>query len=143
MAAYFQRENARKYKHFGGRAVFHCIVNCSTPFILDTPDESSRAGCVMLGVFYCSEKGQAILRNSFDRLSYGRCRQGCRGSRNEMLSLRKGTPCAWHEQGTYSRYPRPDNIDFLYIPQSITRGLRYFFIRHISICFPIRIQKDT
>ena len=65
MAAYFQRENARKYKHFGGRAVFHCIVNCSTPFILDTPDESSRAGCVMLGVFYCSEKGQVDLCQYF------------------------------------------------------------------------------
>ena len=28
----------------------------------DTPDKGSRVGCVMLGVFYCSEKGQVIWR---------------------------------------------------------------------------------
>ena len=67
---------------------------------------------------------------------------GCRGSRNEMLSPGKGTPWAWHEQGMYSRYPRPDNIYFLYIPQP-QGGLRNFFIRHISISFPNKLQKYT
>lgn len=92
----------------------------------------------MLGVFYCSEKGQAI-RGIFP----WEAPAGCRGSRNEMLSPRKGIPWAWHERGTGSQYPRPDNLIFLYIPQFRTRGLRAFFIRHISISFPNRLQKNT
>ena len=92
----------------------------------------------MLGVFYCSEKGQAI-RGIFP----WEAPAGCRGSRNEMLSPRKGIPWAWHERGTGSRYPRPDKLIFLYIPQFLPRGLRAFFIRHISILFPDIFQKNT
>ena len=43
-----------------------------------TPDKSSQDDCVMLGVFYCSEKGQAIPRNGSAGLFRGRRRQGCR-----------------------------------------------------------------
>lgn len=65
-----------------------------------------------------------------------------RGSRNKMLSPRKGIPWAWHEQGTGTLHPQPNIILFLYIPQHLG-GLRNFFIRHISISFPNRLQKDT
>ena len=70
-------------------------------------------------------------------------RQGCRGSRNEMLSPGKGITWPWHGQGTDSCHPQQDIIYFLYIPQFLPRGLRTFFIRHISVRFPIRIQKNT
>lgn len=108
-----------------------------------TPDKSSQDGCVMLGVFYCSEKGQAISRNGSAGLFHGRCRQGCRGSRNEMLSPGKGITWPWHGQGTDSRHPQQDIIFFQYIPQFLPRGLRAFFIRHISILFPDILQKNT
>ncbi len=97
----------------------------------------------MLGVFYCSEKGQAIPRYGSAGLFRGRRRQGCRGSRNEMLSPGKGIAWPWHGQGTDSRHPQQDIIFFLYIPQFLPRGLRAFFIRHISILFPDILQKNT
>lgn len=106
-----------------------------------TPDEGSQGGCTMPGVFYCSEKGQAIPQ-SCCRAFIRDAPAGCRGSRNEMPSPGKGIPWAWHEQGAASLYPRPDNKYFLYIPQSIPRGLRHFFIRYISISFPIMLQKN-
>ena len=97
----------------------------------------------MLGVFYCSEKGQATPRNGPAGLSNGRRRRAAGEAGTKCCPQGKGTPWAWHEQGTYSRYLRPDNICFLYIPQSIPRGLRHFLIRHISIFFPNGLQKDT
>lgn len=66
-----------------------------------------------------------------------------RGSRNEISSPRKGRSWAWHEQGIRSQYPRPDNLYFLYIPQFLPRGLRAFFIRHISILSPDILQRNT
>lgn len=70
---------------FGGSAVFHykCELHQTRCFYLylikcisldgketnwkskiRTSDKSGRDGCVMLGIFCCSEKGQAIPRNS-------------------------------------------------------------------------------
>ena len=66
-----------------------------------------------------------------------------RGSRNGMLSPGKGIAWARHEPGIGSRNPRLNIISFLYIPQLFPRGLRAFFIRHISIYFPYEIQKNT
>ncbi len=93
----------------------------------------------MLGVFYCSEKGQAIPQGC----SSGRRRQGCRGSRNEMLSPGKGITWPWHGLGTDFRHPQTNIIFFPYIPQFLPRELRAFFIQHISILFPDIIQKNT
>ena len=95
----------------------------------------------MLGVFYCSEKGQAIPWNSFGRLSGGRRRQGCRGGRNKILSPGKGITWPWHRQGEDSGSLHI--LFLLYILQLLSRGLRRFLIRHISVSFPIRLQKNT
>ena len=97
----------------------------------------------MLGVFCCSEKGHAIRRDSLQGFPKGSRRQGCRGSQNEMLSPGKGITWPWHGQGTDSRHPQQDIIFFLYIPQLLSKGLRAFFIRHISILFPDILQKNT
>lgn len=98
----------------------------------------------MLGVFCCSEKGHAIPRNGSAGLFRGRRRQGCRGSRNKMLSPRKGITWPWHGQGTDSRHSQQQDIIFFpYIPQFLSRGPRDFFIRHISILFPDILQKNT
>ena len=97
----------------------------------------------MLGVFYCSEKGQAVRRNGPAGLPRRMAPAGCRGSRNEMLSPRKGTLWPLHGLETDFRHPRTNIIFFLYIPQFLPRGLRAFFIRHISILFPDILQKNT
>ena len=57
-----------------------------------TPDKSSQDGCIMLGVFYCSEKGHAIRRDSLQGFPNGRHRQSDR---------RAGTKCCPHERGHY------------------------------------------
>ena len=108
-----------------------------------TPDKGSRDGCVMLGVFYCSEKGQAVRRNGPAGLPRRMAPAGCRGSRNEMLSPRKGTLWPLHGLETDFRHPRTNIIFYLYIPQLLSKGLRAFFIRHISILFPDILQKNT
>ncbi len=68
---------------------------------------------------------------------------GLRGSQNEMPSPGKGIAWAWNRPGVDFRHPKLDIIFFLYIPQFLPKGLRAFFIRHISICFLIRLQKNT
>lgn len=55
-----------------------------------TPDKSSQDGCIMLGVFYCSEKGHAIRRDSLQGFPNGRRRQSDRGA---------GTKCCPQERG--------------------------------------------
>lgn len=55
-----------------------------------TPDKSSQDGCIMLGVFYCSEKGHAIRRDSLQGFPNGRHRQSDR---------RAGTKCCPQERG--------------------------------------------
>ncbi len=55
-----------------------------------TPDKSSQDGCIMLGVFYCSEKGHAIRRDSLQGFPNGRHRQSDRGA---------GTKCCPQERG--------------------------------------------
>lgn len=65
-----------------------------------TPDKSSRNGCVLSGVFYCSGKGQAIRRNCFFRLYRRTAPAGCRGSRNGMLSPGKGDNMAIKRAGS-------------------------------------------
>ena len=106
-------------------------VDCSTPFLSLKGENTAyfMRKCRLQDRPY----RRAILEDGAGRL---------RGSRNEMLSPGKGIPWAWHEQRTGSRNPQPDIMFFLYIPRP-PRGLRNFFIRHISICFPMRIQKDT
>lgn len=73
----------KRYIYFG-RGVLHFTINvdCSMPFLplkkllyYFLPDKSSQNGCAMLGVFYCSEKGQAILRKIHVRSSHGGRRQ--------------------------------------------------------------------
>ena len=108
-----------------------------------TPDKGSRDGCVMLGVFYCSEKGQAVRRNGPAGLPRRMAPAGCRGSRNEMLSPRKGTLWPLHGLETDFRHPRTNIIFYLYIPQLLSKGLRAFFIRHISILSPDILQRNT
>ena len=76
----------------------------------------------MLGVFYCSEKGQAVPAGLPRRMAPA----GCRGSRNEMLSPRKGTLWPLHGLETDFRHPRTNIIFYLYIPQFLPRGLRAF-----------------
>ena len=97
----------------------------------------------MLGVFYCSEKGQAILRNSLYRAFKRKAPAGCRGGRNRMLSPRKGTTCACQGPGLDFRYSQFNIIFYLYIPQLLLKGLRHFFVRRISIKFLIKLQKNT
>ena len=80
----------------------------------------------MLGVFYCSEKGQAVRRNGPAGLPRRMTPAGCRGSRNEMLSPRKGTLWPLHGLETDFRHPRTNIIFYLYIPQFLPRGLRAF-----------------
>lgn len=106
------------------------------------PIKSSQYGCALLGVFCCSRKGQAIPREPLQG-SPGMAPVGCRGGRNEMLSPGKGKPWATDGQGTDSRHPEKNTISILYIPQFLPRGQRYFFIRHISIFSPDRLQKNT
>lgn len=48
------------------------------------------------------------------------------GSRNEMLSPRKGTLWPLHGLETDFRHPRTNIIFYLYIPQFLPRGLRAF-----------------
>ena len=80
----------------------------------------------MLGVFYCSEKGQAVRRNGPAGLPRRMTPAGCRGSRNEMLSPRKGTLWPLHGLETDFRHPRTNIIFYLYIPQFLPRELRAF-----------------
>lgn len=95
----------------------------------------------MLGVFYCSVKGQAILRNSPYRTFQWKAPAGCRGGRNKILSPGKGITWPWHGQGRDSG--RLHIIFFLYIPQLFPRELRRFFLRHISVNSLIRLQNNT
>ena len=97
----------------------------------------------MLGVFYCSEKGQATRRGGPAGLFRRMTPAGCRGSRNKMLSPRKGTLWPLHGLGTDFRHLQTNIIFFMYIPQFLPRGLRAFFIRHVSILFPDILQKNT
>ena len=55
-----------------------------------TPDKSSQDGYIMLGVFYCSEKGHAIRWDSLQGFLNGRRRQSARGA---------GTKCCPQERG--------------------------------------------
>ena len=55
-----------------------------------TPDKSSQDGCIMLGVFYCSEKGHAIRQDSLQGFPNGRRRQSARGA---------GTKCCLQKRG--------------------------------------------
>lgn len=97
--------------------------------------------CFLLGVFFCSKKGQAILRDSPYRAFRREAPAGCRGSRNKMLSPGKGITWPWYGQGRDSSCLHI--IFLLYIPQLLLRGLRTFFIRHISALFPDKLQKNT
>ncbi len=94
----------------------------------------------MLGVFYCSVKGQAILRNSPYRAFQWKAPAGCRGGRNKILSPGKGITWPWHGQGRDSGRL---HISLLYIPQLFPRELRRFFLRHISVNSLIRLQNNT
>ena len=80
----------------------------------------------MLGVFYCSEKGQDIRWDGPAGFPRRMTPAGCRGSRNKMLSPRKGTLWPLHGLGTDFRHLQTNIIFFLYIPQFLPRGLRAF-----------------
>ena len=56
---------------------------------------------------------------------------------------RKGDNMAMARAGNGFLILRPDNLYFLYIPQFLPRGLRYFFVRHISINFIFNTLKNT
>jgi len=43
--------------------------------VIHTSDEISQGGCIVLGIFCCSEKGQAIPRDGSAGLFHGRRRQ--------------------------------------------------------------------
>ncbi len=96
----------------------------------------------MLGVFYVQRKDMPS-DGTVCKTFLWEAPAGCRGSRNKMLSPRKGIPWAWHGQGTDSRHQQQDIIFFQYIPQFLPKGLRTFFVRHISIIFPYRLQNGT
>lgn len=163
------KNGKRNAIHIGGRAAFHnrcglqyaifvfikekniayffCRAGSVKPprrrQTIWTPDKSSWDGCSLPGVFCCSRKGQAIRRNRFLKLSRRMAPAGCRGSRNGMLSPGKGTTWPLNGLEPDSRQPLTNIIFFLYIPQPLLRGLRYFMIRHVSANFTINLLKDT
>ncbi len=90
----------------------------------------------MLGVFYCSEKGQAItcLRDSAGRLP-GKPEQNAVPMKGDTMAI------AWAGNG----FPPPaDKHHILSVHTAVpSKGAAGFFIRHISIYSPNRIQKNT
>ena len=67
---------------------------------------------------------------------------GCRGSRNKMLSPRKGTLWPLHGLGTDFRHLQTNIIFFMYIPQFLPRGLRAFFYSTRFYFIPRHITKE-
>lgn len=101
----FLHEIVRQYIYFGGHAVFHGKCGLQHAFYHGinhqdggryTPDKSGLDGCIMLGVFYCSKKGQAVLWNSPARLFSGRRRQAAGEAGTEYCPHERGR----HECGT-------------------------------------------
>ena len=88
----------------------------------------------MLGVFYCSEKGQAIPRNGPAGLSHGRHRQAAGEA---------GTKCCPQERGHHghgtSRELAPDTHGqtsyFFYTYRSFSQGGRGIFLFDIFLSF--------
>ena len=107
--------------------------------ISGTPDKGSRTSCTLPGVFDCSGKGQTMpLEGVLREISNRRCGQ-TPGKPERNAVSRKGDVMGMARAGNRKTALSLKHYIFLYIAQLLLRGLRTFFIRHITVFFPIRV----